>query len=116
MKCDLVLRSTCIAIGLPIVAIAQSPDAPVDRWDRPVLVNGQRVVYAGNPPLLGQLFPGLAGDSRDTHGSRGSLHVELQWQRATFGTGIGLEGLFVADLDDDGDNEIVATASGGGFG
>lgn len=50
------------------------------------------------------------------YGELGPLEVELEWSRGTFGTGIGAQGLHVVDLDKDGDNEIVATASSGGFG
>jgi hypothetical protein len=43
-------------------------------------------------------------------GSRGTLQVELQWQRSTFGSDLGRLGMFVVDLDGDGRNEIVAAA------
>jgi hypothetical protein len=45
----------------------------------------------------------------------GDLQVRQEWFRATFGTGIGATGLSVVDLDADGDTEIVASASPGGF-
>jgi hypothetical protein len=42
--------------------------------------------------------------------------LALEWRRGTFGTGIGVAGLEVADIDRDGSSEIVASASPGGFG
>ena len=40
-----------------------------------------------------------------------SLLLEQDWQKASFGTGIGATGLQVADVDADGELEIVAGAS-----
>lgn len=42
--------------------------------------------------------------------------LHLQWQYGIFGTSIGKAGLLVSDLDGDGMPEIIASASGGGFG
>ncbi len=40
----------------------------------------------------------------------GDLSVSREWQRAIFGVGIGATGLSVADIDADGDQEVVAAA------
>ena len=42
--------------------------------------------------------------------------LTLEWNRAALGVGIGLTGLFAADVDADGTVEIVAGGGGGGFG
>ena len=43
------------------------------------------------------------------------ITANLRWYRAIFGTGIGATGLYVGDLDGDGQCEIVAAAASGGF-
>jgi hypothetical protein len=52
----------------------------------------------------------------DSIASAWPLDVRLEFRVATFGTSIGEAGLHAVDLDGDGAPEIVATASGGGFG
>lgn len=42
--------------------------------------------------------------------------VAKQWQYGIYGSSIGQTGLFTIDLDGDGSQEIVASASAGGFG
>lgn len=117
LKLDLLLRFACTALALPAIAVAQSPDRgpPADQWNRLVLIGEQRVAYDANPfdAREAQLVAG--DDSIDDPSTRGALVVEFQWQRSTFGTGIGARGLHIVDLDGDTQNEIVATASTGGF-
>ncbi len=42
--------------------------------------------------------------------------LQEQWQFGLYGTSIGQAGLFIADLDGDGTEEIIASATPGGFG
>jgi len=42
--------------------------------------------------------------------------LQQQWQYGVFGSSIGKAGLLLSDLDGDGTPEIIASASGGGFG
>jgi len=44
-----------------------------------------------------------------------SARVSLEWHRAVFGTGVGDAGMAVADIDADGDLELVASAGEGGL-
>jgi hypothetical protein len=52
-----------------------------------------------------------AASSAAASATGSSLLLEQDWQKASFGTGIGATGLQVADVDADGELEIVAGAS-----
>ncbi|MCP3980855.1 MAG: hypothetical protein GY716_16255 [bacterium] len=94
--------------------------------ERPIPIDpyGRFVLDSGLSPLTyteaqSQYLPEL--DTSDTvalptTSGTNELGVSLEWARATFGTGIGHTGLPASDLDGDGTFEIVAGASGGGFG
>jgi len=59
----------------------------------------------------------LAGESSaaTTSLAGGSLRLERTWYNVVFGVGIGAAGLHIADLDGDGQPEIVAAAGTYGF-
>lgn len=91
---------------------------PVDGEGRPVIDDASnRMEYDGVVFVNPRDFEtgssigddgGVAGDT--------VTQVILEWTRGTFGTGIGAMGLHVVDLDGNGANDIVATASAAGFG
>lgn len=69
------------------------------------------------------VFDGQSSSAPDTITVTASLSppsdpslLQLKWQYGMFGTSIGHAGLRVSDLDGDGIPEIIASASGGGFG
>jgi hypothetical protein len=64
-----------------------------------------------SPPLVSEASSGVSPESYSGIDTSGMLVQE--WQTGIWGSGIGLSGLSVLDLDDDGQAEIVA---GGGIG
>ncbi len=100
-------------------AILPALPTPVDAAGRSVRdTQGGLLEYAASAvPALPAGWPG-----EDSAGwlpaslARQGLEVQLSWSRGAYGTGIGATGLHVVDLNGDGTREIVASASGGGFG
>lgn len=66
---------------------------------------GDRLTTIGMPVMP-------RGDgSTSTRGGGSQLQVRKEWERAILGANIGVAGLEVADLDGDGVNELIASAS-----
>ena len=55
--------------------------------------------------------PAISSPRRVSGRHEASSPIWLEWRLTGYGSGIGLEGMQVADLDDDGDLEMVASAS-----
>jgi VCBS repeat protein/dockerin type I repeat protein len=86
--------------------------APSDRFGRPVRQpNGNGIIYRTDAAERVVAHPTPVPPRITVDPSR----VPLEWFRSVAGTGIGLTGLTVADLDGDGESEILAGASAGGF-
>ncbi|MEM9596180.1 MAG: LamG-like jellyroll fold domain-containing protein [Acidobacteriota bacterium] len=114
---------------LPAVAFAGEPAGgvedllrPTDRWGREVVESdGQRLNHgpADAPDFEVadvDLFQGAAPRGPlPPRSVAGDLDVSLEWYRAIYGTGIGDRGLHIADLDGDGQTEIIAAASSHAF-
>lgn len=67
-------------------------------------------------PTIGSLQrvieePAISSPRRVSGRHEASSPIWLEWRLTGYGSGIGLEGMQVADFDDDGDLEMVASAS-----
>jgi hypothetical protein len=92
----------------------------LDRYGRTVRVRSTMAVTIYDQAETEGLPP-MVDESDQTaysgpHAPADDLIVRREWVRPTFGTGIGARGLHVVDLENDGNVEILATASLGGFG
>lgn len=128
------LRTAVLAAAVTTSsAAAQPPGTNADRYDsfgRPVYGASGRQVYddrngapASTPAAAGPVASVLAPalplaatlDAAVASATGSSLALVQDWQRASFGTGIGATGLRIADVDADGELEIVAGASKSAF-
>ncbi|MEM8929718.1 MAG: LamG-like jellyroll fold domain-containing protein [Acidobacteriota bacterium] len=123
---------------VPALAIAQptpDPTTSLDRHGRPVVdADGSRLSYSFAETVdldravaerdAERRALDLQARSTDTAPlasrtastkSTTPLDISLEWHRGIYGTGIGASGLHIADLDGDGQTEVIAGGSPSGF-
>lgn len=112
----------CGAMGTVSARAHDRADVPRDRWDRSVRsAAGTALEYTSQAfeprvPETRPFDPAQVPEARPSEDEAPLLTLQPLWWRHVYGTGIGHAGLAVADLNGDGQNEIVAaSSSAGGF-
>ena len=133
------LRAQVAGVAMGVLVLALLPGAPGNTAARAAVrgqaeqrdadgrvvrsPTGKRFTYPTSPKVpRSRLSRARAARAAVATGARyvstepDAPSLTLEWNRAALGVGIGLTGLFAADVDADGTVEIVAGGGGGGFG